>query len=218
MNVYDKLLYDAGLLNIQSHDTEMKYNTRYQIETDEGFVDFDGIGKINVPQTLLHITRVSGEHIDVSLDHIFVIDGDENRKEYDILSKLVDENKIIRVLNKSDKFKESELQIFKDKGYIVCSTLANSGLAELKSSLLHNIEISEEELHLGILTNSRQIAAVNKAAQSVSKALKSIRNGMGYEFTAFDLKEASTALEEIIGKVTSDDILNNIFANFCIGK
>jgi len=41
---------------------------------------------------------------------------------------------------------------------------------------------------------------------------------MGYEFTAFDLKEASTALEEIIGKVTSDDILNNIFANFCIGK
>jgi len=149
---------------------------------------------------------------------LFVIDGDENRKEYDILSKLVDENKIIRVLNKSDKFKESELQIFKDKGYIVCSTLANSGLAELKSSLLHNIEISEEELHLGILTNSRQIAAVNKAAQSVSKALKSIRNGMGYEFTAFDLKEASTALEEIIGKVTSDDILNNIFANFCIGK
>ena len=149
---------------------------------------------------------------------IFVIDGDENKKEYDTLSRLVDKDKIIKILNKSDKFTESELQIFKDKGYIVCSTLGDSGLAELKSSLLHNIEISEEELHLGILTNTRQIAAVTKAAQSVSKALESIRNGMGYEFTAFDLKEASTALEEIIGKITSDDILNNIFANFCIGK
>jgi len=88
----------------------------------------------------------------------------------------------------------------------------------LKNSLIHDIEISEEDLSLGILTNIRQIAAVTKAAQSVSKALESIDNGMGYEFTAFDLKEASSALEEIIGKVTSDDILNNIFTNFCIGK
>ena len=149
---------------------------------------------------------------------LFVIDGDENKKEYDTLTKLVDKNKIIKVLNKSDKFKEAELQTYKKKGYIICSTHENSGLSELKNSLLHNIEISEEELHSGILTNTRQIAAVTKATQSVSKALESINNGMGYEFTAFDLKEASSALDEIIGRVTSDDILNNIFANFCIGK
>ena len=160
----------------------------------------------------------SYEIIEDSHKILFVIDGDENIKEYDTLSKLVDKNKIIKVLNKSDKFKEAELQSFKDKGYIICSTKGGSGLTELKNSLLHNIEISEEELHSGILTNTRQIAAVTKATQSVSKALESINNGMGYEFTAFDLKEASTALEEIIGKVTSDDILNNIFSNFCIGK
>lgn len=149
---------------------------------------------------------------------LFIIDGDENIKEFNILTKLVDKNKIIKVLNKSDKFEETELQRFEKKGYIICSTHKKSGLSELKSSLLHNIEISEEELHSGILTNTRQIAAVTKAAQSVSKALESINNGMGYEFTAFDLKEASTSMEEIIGKVTRDDILNNIFANFCIGK
>ncbi len=160
----------------------------------------------------------SYEIIENSHKILFVIDGDENIKEYNILTKLVDTDKIIEVLNKSDKFGKGELLKFEKKGYIVCSTHKNSGLSELKNSLLHNIEISEEELHSGILTNTRQIAAVTKAAQSVSKALESINNGMGYEFTAFDLKEASTALEEIIGKVTSDDILNNIFANFCIGK
>jgi tRNA modification GTPase len=149
---------------------------------------------------------------------LFIIDGNENKKEYNTLSKLVDENKIIKVLNKSDKFNKIELQAFKKKGYIICSTQENSGLSKLKNSLLYNIEISEEELHAGILTNARQIAAVTKAAKSVDKALESINNGMGYEFTAFDLKEASSALEEIIGKVTTDDILNNIFANFCIGK
>jgi len=160
----------------------------------------------------------SYEIIEDSHKVLFVVDGDENKKEYDILTKLVDADKIIKILNKSDKFDESELSKFAKKGYIICSTIENSGLSELKNSLLHNIEISEEELHSGILTNTRQIAAVTKAAQSVSKALESIENGMGYEFTAFDLKEASTALEEIIGKVTSDEILNNIFTNFCIGK
>jgi len=149
---------------------------------------------------------------------LFIIDGNENKKEYNTLSKLVDENKIIKVLNKSDKFNKIELQAFKKKGYIICSTQENSGLSKLKNSLLYNIEISEEELHSGILTNTRQIVAVTKAAKSVDKALESINNGMGYEFTVFDLKEASSALEEIIGKVTSDDILNKIFANFCIGK
>ncbi len=160
----------------------------------------------------------SYEIIEDSHKVLFVIDGDENIKEYKTLSKLVDADKIIKVLNKTDKFEEAELQAFKKKGYVLCSNQESSGLFELKSSLLENIEISEEELNSGILTNTRQIAAVTKATQSVSKAIQSIKNGMGYEFTAFDLKEASTALEEIIGRVTSDDILNNIFANFCIGK
>jgi len=149
---------------------------------------------------------------------IFVIDGDENKKEYSTLINLVDAKSIIKVLNKADKFEKSELDRFEKSGYILCSTQNDSGLSELKNSLLLDIEISEEELSLGILTNTRQIAAVTRAARSVSKALESINNSMGYEFTAFDLKEASSALEEIIGKVTTDDILNNIFANFCIGK
>jgi len=160
----------------------------------------------------------SYEIIESSHKVLFVIDGDENKKEYNILTKIVDADKIVKVLNKSDEFEETELQRFKKKGYLICSTHKKSGLSELKNSLIHNIEISEEELHSGILTNTRQIAAVTKAAQSVNKALESMNNSMGYEFTAFDLKEASTALEEIIGKITSDDILNNIFANFCIGK
>ena len=173
-------------------------------------------------ETTDHIEKIgikrSYEIIENSHKVLFVIDGDENKKECEMLRTFVDADKIIKVLNKSDKFNEAELKKFKKKGYIICSTHENSGLTELKNSLLHNIEISEEELHSGILTNTRQIAAVSKAAQSVNKALESLRNGMGYEFTAFDLKEASSALEEIIGRVTSDDILNNIFANFCIGK
>ena len=57
-----------------------------------------------------------------------------------------------------------------------------------------------------------------EALESIKKAIDSLENKLGSEFTAFDLKEASSSLEEIIGKVTTDDILNAIFDNFCIGK
>ena len=149
---------------------------------------------------------------------LFIIDGNENQKEYNTLIKLIAADRIIKILNKSDLFKKSEIQSFEEKGYIACSAIQKNGLRKLKDFLIKDIEISEEELHSGILTNTRQIAAVKRAVKSVEHALNSIKKEMGFEFTAFDLKEASTALEEIIGKITTDDILNQIFENFCIGK
>ena len=91
-------------------------------------------------------------------------------------------------------------------------------MAEIKQNILSEINLSETDLRSGILNNSRQIAAAQKAISGLEKAIESLHNELGYEFTAFDLKEASHALEEIIGKVTDDDILNSIFSNFCIGK
>jgi len=149
---------------------------------------------------------------------LFIIDGKENLAEYEKLIGLIPEENIIKVLNKTDLFLEKELTDFKEKDYIFCSATDPTGLEELKNILLKDIQISQEELHSGILTNTRQIAAVKKTIGSTEKAIESLQNDFGYEFTAFDLKEASTSLEEIIGRVTTDDILNQIFENFCIGK
>ena len=148
---------------------------------------------------------------------LFIIDGNENNEEYEILKKMVGSDKIIKVLNKVDIFSERELEKFR-KDYIFCSAIQENGLKKIKEYLIKDIEISEEELHSGILSNTRQIAAVKRAIKSIQSASSSIENKLGFEFTAFDLKEASSALEEIIGKITTDDILNHIFENFCIGK
>ncbi len=149
---------------------------------------------------------------------LFIIDGDENREEFLKLQKIAPHGKIIKVLNKADTFSAQEIEQFRKHKFIICSCLAPQGLQELKEILLQEIRISEKELTSGILTNTRQIAAANRAQTSLQKAIDSLQNEMGCEFTAFDLKEASTALEEIIGKVTTDDILNQIFENFCVGK
>ncbi|RLC50947.1 MAG: tRNA uridine-5-carboxymethylaminomethyl(34) synthesis GTPase MnmE [Candidatus Cloacimonadota bacterium] len=160
----------------------------------------------------------SYEIIQSSHKVLFIIDGSENEAEYKKLIQLVDEKQIIKVINKSDLLSKKELKKFSENGFIQCSTKSNDGLQKIKETLLNDIEISEAELTSGILTNTRQIAAVNRAILSLEKAALSMQNEMGVEFTAFDLKEASSALEEIIGKVSSDDILNQIFENFCIGK
>ena len=179
---------------------------------------FDTAGIHNAPDSVEKIgIKRSYEIIKNSHKILFIIDGNENDKEYEILKKMVGSNKIIKVLNKIDLFSDKELEKFR-KDYIFCSAIQEKGLKEIKEYLLKAIAISEEELHSGILSNTRQIAAVRRAIKSIQSAIKSIENKLGFEFTAFDLKEASSALEEIIGKITTDDILNHIFENFCIGK
>ena len=149
---------------------------------------------------------------------LFIVSDEENEDEYNKLIELVDPTKIIKVLNKADLHSEEKIAEFKEKKYLITSASSADGLQEIKQRILEDITITEADLRSGILNNSRQIAAAKRAILSLSKALDSIRAEIGFEFTAFDLKEASHALEEIIGRVTDDDILNSIFSDFCIGK
>jgi tRNA modification GTPase len=107
---------------------------------------------------------------------------------------------------------------FEEAGFILCSATSPHGLAALKDFLRMRVAVSDAELSSGILNNSRQRAAVNRAITSLQKAEESAEAELGYEFTAFDLQEASRALEEVIGHISTDDILHQIFENFCIGK
>jgi tRNA modification GTPase len=149
---------------------------------------------------------------------LFIVAEDENEEEYEKLSKLVDPRKITKVLNKSDLCPEEKIAAFRKKNYLIAHANSAAGLSEIKQNILSEINLSQADISSGILNNTRQISAVVKAISALGKAIESLHSGMGYEFTAFDLKEASHALEEIIGKISDDDILNSIFSNFCIGK
>jgi tRNA modification GTPase len=68
------------------------------------------------------------------------------------------------------------------------------------------------------VTNLRHAAAFERALQGVEQARQSVEAGMAGELVAMDLRIAADALGEITGAITTDEILERIFAEFCIGK
>jgi tRNA modification GTPase len=64
----------------------------------------------------------------------------------------------------------------------------------------------------------RHFEALNRAHNHLTEALNALRNGISEELLAEDIRAAINALAEITGRITSDDILRNIFSHFCIGK
>lgn len=147
---------------------------------------------------------------------LYITDGNATPEDYANFASGLDPEKVIKVLNKSDLLSPETIAKYPD--YITSYASDAAGIQALKEAILAKIQLSDQELESGLLTNSRQISAVEKSIISLQQAIISLDNFIGYEFTAFDLKEASSHLEEVIGKITDDDLLNAIFDNFCIGK
>ncbi len=128
------------------------------------------------------------------------------------------EVKFLKVLNKSDKFSATTLEKAREDGFVICSTITQNGTKELQEAIIQQLNFPSQEINSGILVNTRQISAASKCLDNLFKAETSFNDDLGFEFTAFDLSLASDFLEEIIGKISSEDILHEIFSNFCIGK
>ena len=133
---------------------------------------------------------------------------------YNEILKLVPEEKIIKVFNKTD-LKKPENQT----AGVSISALTGDGIDEmmklLKEKAFGSHTYTEKS---AVVSNLRHYNALKKAKESLGLALESVDKKMSGEFIAADMRNAENQLGEIIGKVTTDDILNNIFSNFCIGK
>ncbi len=101
----------------------------------------------------------------------------------------------------------------------VTSVRTGVGLDALRESIRSYLLPASLESNDGsVITNVRHRQALERADISIRAALDSVRNGVEPEFVAMDLRGASDALGEVTGTITSDEILNRIFSEFCIGK
>jgi tRNA modification GTPase len=99
------------------------------------------------------------------------------------------------------------------------SALTGMGVHTLAEQLVHIVGESELSTHETVcVISERHAESLLKGARSLGTALQSLNSGMTNEFVAFDIRESVSALGEITGEITSEEVLNSIFAEFCIGK
>lgn len=153
------------------------------------------------------------KNADIVLFMSDVVSGFSNEL-YSQLLEITSDERIIKVMNKIDlNRKEAFIADVK------ISAITGEGIEELFSKLKEKaIGTNSYTEKTAIVSNLRHFDALNRAKENLLNARKSIDDKLTGEFIAVDLRNAEIALSEIIGKVTTDDILNNIFAKFCIGK
>ena len=99
------------------------------------------------------------------------------------------------------------------------SALSGQGIDALKDAIKALVwagEIKSEMLQ--VMINSRHQDALNRARFAAQQAADALRDDVTLELIAFDLRVAANAVGEIVGKTTTEDLLDSIFSTFCIGK
>lgn len=134
----------------------------------------------------------------------------KNKKAIILINKVdLNKNQIIN----NDKIKEMKKDIIK------FSTVSEKGLEELYEKIERMFELNEIDCdNSEIITNNRQKQHIISAIKAVSKAKESIETGMPIDITAICLKDMLGELSEITGENVSEDIINEIFKKFCLGK
>ena len=155
---------------------------------------------------------------------LFILDGSKKIVREDILAaEKVKNRKTVVVVNKADlpqKIKQSDLnQIFPKVKTVFISALKASGIEALKKEMKAAVSERGVKDSSGIMiTNMRHKVLLEQALSALVLAENSINNEMSEEFIAVDIREALDYVGEITGKVSTEDILNKIFSEFCIGK
>jgi len=157
------------------------------------------------------------------IDSTDEIDEDDIKLYNRVLDLAMNESKrCIVVFNKVDLLNGKQIQnekVLGDFPVVYVSALTGQGLDKLKKLMVEQSFLGTNRTDASVVvTNVRHRDALVKAKQSLQYALKSLEEGMSGDLVAVDLRAGLNHLGEIIGEVTTDDILNNIFSKFCIGK
>ena len=154
---------------------------------------------------------------------IYVIDSstelDEN--DFDIM-ELLDEQHSIVLLNKSDLTPVTTEETVKkhlNTKVISISAKNHTGIQELEDTIKEMFFHGEVSLNDEVyITNVRQKTSLQEALDSLHLVMQSIEDGMPEDFYSIDLMNAYEELGKIIGEAVEDDLVNEIFSKFCMGK
>ena len=171
---------------------------------------------IREDEEVSRVEKIGIEFSKQSLDEadlvLFVYDASKGMdlEDKEVLELLKDKNHIL-IANKSDIAKE------RDDDALYISATTGDGIEDLKKLLREKVCNIEPE-SLDFVTNTRQQQCLMKARNSIEQALLASQVNELQDLISIDVKSAVLALDELTGELVTDNILDNIFENFCIGK
>lgn len=154
---------------------------------------------------------------------LLVLDASEKleKEDMEVIEKIKENNKkTIVLLNKIDLERKLDLSSYNLENIVEISAKDNIGIEEMEDKIYsyiveEDVENTSEKL---IITNIRHKTALEKTKEAVKNIFETIDTGMPMDLISVDLKEALDSLSEITGEISSEDILEHIFGNFCVGK
>ena len=151
---------------------------------------------------------------------ILVLNNNEelSKEEKELIKTIKDKNLIVYV-NKNDLEKKIDETEIECKNIVYGNTKDYNNLDQLKNKIIEMFNLEQlDSGNMNYLSNSRQISLVKQALQSLDNCLEQIENNIEIDLLAIDIKECYDLLGEIIGTTYKDELLDEIFANFCLGK
>ena len=222
-------LLNAILKEDRAIVTEYEGTTR---DTIEEFVNINGIPLKLIDTAGIRDTNNEVEKIGIekSIKYakeadlvILIIDGSkELEKEDREILEIVNPKKTIILLNKIDlkqQIDENTEEIIKFSNIIKISALKKEGIEDLYNKIGELFNLNEINVDNDIvITNERHKVQIQKAIQNLKNANESLNAGMPIDITSISLKTVLSNLGEITGEEASEEIINEIFSRFCLGK
>ena len=149
---------------------------------------------------------------------IFILNNNEKitTEEKELLEKLKDKKKII-VINKIDLENKLDKSILDN--YIEISAKENIGIEKIKDEIKRLFNLGKlEASDLTYMSNARSISLLGKSLNNINDAISEINNNSPIDIVEFHLKDAWNNLGEIIGETYTDELLDELFSRFCLGK
>lgn len=237
-NVGKSTLLNALLNEERAIVSEIAGTTRDTIEDEISiggvgfrFIDTAGIRETEDVVESIGIKRTF-EKISQAQVVVFLLDaekfneqGSRFKVEIEKIKNQFPQKPLIIVANKIDQLSLSQVDQLnatmsgvEGSHYLPISAKTGKGVEELQQKLLQFVNTGELRNNNTIVTNSRHYNALLNALEEINKVQDGLNNNLSGDLLAIDIREALHYFGEITGEITNDDLLGNIFANFCIGK
>jgi tRNA modification GTPase len=120
--------------------------------------------------------------------------------------------------NKMDQADDSMMKKLQQQNFILISASSKTNLPLLKEKILEKVQVKDVKTGDVMVTNLRHYQNLLQTKNALTNVLNGMDSGVTGDFLAMDIRQALHYLGEITGTITTDDLLDNIFSKFCIGK